>query len=238
MKLSIIVPAYNEEKYLGLTLEKISSALIELAGSSEIIVVNNESTDKTVEIAARYKAWIVNESIHNISRVRNAGAGSASGDVLVFIDADTLVPGRLFKNIADIMIDSRCHGGAVDVSYDSFERKWVRYYSMGWKFWGRLLNMKQGAAQFARVSAFKAINGYDEGIFMGEDIDFYWRLSKHAKQSDGYVKFIDDPKVVTSGRRFDKMSILKTLVLTHPIFIWSSRKRASAWKDWYENAVR
>lgn len=98
--------------------------------------------------------------------------------------------------------------------------------------------MKQGAAQFCRKSVFKEIGGYDETVFMGEDVMFYWRLSKYAKQKNGFLQFIENPKVVTSARRFDQMSVWKILLLTHPTFILFNRRRKSAWKDWYEKAVR
>lgn len=54
---------------------------------------------------------------------------------------------------------------------------------------------------------------------MGEDVEFYWRLSKSAGRNNDYLHFIEQPKVITSARRFDKMSLWKTFLLTHPIFI-------------------
>lgn len=82
------------------------------------------------------------------------------------------------------------------------------------------------------------MGGYDEEIYLGEDVEFYWRLTDFATKNGGTRKFIEDPVVTTSTRRFDKMSFCKTLVLTNPIYILLNSKRASAWKDWYENAVR
>jgi hypothetical protein len=79
--------------------------------------------------------------------------------------------------------------------------------------------MKQGAAQFCRKTVFEEIGGYDETIYLGEDIDIYWRLTKYARQNDGFLSFIEDPKVITSPRRFDKMSLWDTMVLTHPVYI-------------------
>jgi GT2 family glycosyltransferase len=98
--------------------------------------------------------------------------------------------------------------------------------------------MRQGAAQFCRKSAFEELGGFDESIFMGEDVDFYWRLASLAKKNGAYLKNIDDVEVVTSTRRFDRMSVLRTLILTHPLFIILFRKRIDAWKEWYEKAVR
>ncbi len=172
------------------------------------------------------------------SRVRNTGAKNSTGDVLIFIDADTLVPDTLFHKITVVMEDEKCFGGAVAVGYEGFERKWMRFYLLGWAFWGKFFNMAQGAAQFCRKSIFEELEGYDQTIFMGEDVEFYWRLSKFAKRNKGYLYFVEHPKVITSTRRFDKMSLWKTFLLTHPIFIRLTWRKKSYWKDWYEKAVR
>jgi cellulose synthase/poly-beta-1,6-N-acetylglucosamine synthase-like glycosyltransferase len=238
MNISVIVPAYNEEKLLPATVECIRAALNACGVDSEVIVVDNESDDRTAEIAEAAGARVVDEGIRNISRVRNTGAAAAIGDVLIFIDADTHVPETLFRKIANEMRDPRCFGGAVAVEYGRFERWWMRFYSMGWGFWGKVFNMKQGAAQFCRKTVFDKLGGYDERIFLGEDIDFYWRLTALAKREGGRLIFIEQPKVETSTRRFDKMSIWKTLLLINPLYILLNSRRASSWKDWYENAVR
>ena len=238
MKLSVIVPAHNEEKLLPETLRRIKAAMSYCASVSELIVVDNLSTDSTARIAAEAGAKIIDEQMRNIGAVRNAGAAAAVGDVLVFIDADTLVPETLFSKLVEVLGDANCLGGSVAVRYGRFERWWMNQYAKGWAFWGNVFNMRQGAAQFCRRDAFEATGGYDETVYLGEDIEFYWKLEKYARETGGHVKFIDEPKVTTSTRRFDKMSVFKTLVLTHPVYILINRKRATAWKDWYERAVR
>src|SRR5829696_2159726 len=86
VKLSIVIPAYNEEKYLPATLDALTAALNAIE-KSEIIVVDNQSTDTTREIAAAHGVEIIDEPEHNIGKVRNSGASSSSGDVIVFLDA-------------------------------------------------------------------------------------------------------------------------------------------------------
>jgi glycosyltransferase involved in cell wall biosynthesis len=238
MKISIVIPAYNEENYLPATLVKIGAALANVGCDSETIVVDNESTDKTRLIAESFGAKFFTETERNIAKVRNTGAKNSGGDVLIFVDADTLVPDSLFQKIADVMRDKKCFGGAVAVGYGEFRRKWMKFYLCGWQFWGAFFNMKQGATQFCRKSVFENLGGYDETIYIGEDVMFYWRLSKFARRANGYLFFIENPKVVTSARRFDKMSIWKILLLTHPLFILLTLKRKKFWRDWYENAVR
>jgi predicted glycosyltransferase involved in capsule biosynthesis len=176
--------------------------------------------------------------VYNIAKVRNTGGKNASGDVLIFVDADTLVPETLFRKIADAMEDEKFFGGAVRVEYGEFSRKWLKYYFMGWQFWEKILNTKQGATQFCRQTAFEEIGGYNEKIFMGEDVEFYWRLTKYAKRLQGNLFFIQNPKVKTSARRYSKMPWWKILVITHPFFMLPAAKSKRFWKDWYEKPVR
>jgi glycosyltransferase involved in cell wall biosynthesis len=238
VQISVVIPAYNEEKYIGRTLEAARAALATIS-EAEIIVVDNESTDSTQEIAESFGARIVKEHKHNIGQVRNTGGFAAVGELIVFLDADTVVAPGLFEKIIEAMTDEHCVGGSVAVEYErTYRRKWIRYYLMCWQFWGRFLRMRQGAAQFCRREALQELGGYDTSIYLGEDIEFHWRLDKLARKRGGYTAFIEDPKVHTSSRRYEKMGIVRTLIFTHPITIFLAWRRPSLWKDWYENAVR
>src|SRR5437867_3710963 len=90
--ISIIVPAYNEEALLGATLRALDEARRTLAEPSEIIVVDDGSSDRTGDIAAAGGARVVRVQLRQIAGARNAGARAARGDLLVFVDADTIVP--------------------------------------------------------------------------------------------------------------------------------------------------
>jgi glycosyltransferase involved in cell wall biosynthesis len=238
MNLSVVIPAYNEERYLPRTLASVKTALAEIA-DAELIVVDNESTDRTREIAESFGARLVAETEHNIGKVRNTGGFAATGEVIVFLDADTRVRPGLFEKIIDAMADERCVGGSVAVEYErTYRRKWIRYYLACWQFWGRFLSMRQGAAQFCRKDIFSELGGYDTAIFLGEDIEFHWRLAKLAKKRGGHTAFIEEPRVLTSSRRYDQMGIIRTLIFTHPITIFLAWRRPSVWKDWYQNAIR
>jgi len=238
VKLSVIVPAYNEQEALPATLARIRIALDGAAAPSELLVVDNASEDTTADVARRHGATVLFEPTHNIAAVRNAGARQAEGDVLIFVDADTRVAGNLFSSILRSLDDPRCFGGAAAVEYDDLQRAWTKWYLSGWRFWASLFHLAQGAAQFSRREAFATLGGYDEGIFMGEDIDFYRRLHHHARRHGGYVAMLSDSKVVTSARRFNKMTPWRLVLLTHPVFIRMTWRTKRWWKDWYENAVR
>jgi glycosyltransferase involved in cell wall biosynthesis len=236
MKFSVVIPAYNEEKLLPATLQALEAATGDL--NFETIVVDNESTDKTAQIAESFDVKIGSESEHNIAKVRNTVAKHASGEFIIFLDADTRVSPELLQKIADAMKDEKCFGGAVSVEYDESKRKWMKYYLLGWRFWEKTFNMKQGAAQFYRRTVFEKIGGYDTSIYVGEDLEFYWRMTKFARRSGAHLSFIENPKVKTSARRLDKTSLWKTFVHWNPIFIRLAWRKKSVWKDWYEKTFR
>ena len=115
---SVIIPAFNEAGYLPRTLDRLRAAEGNLRASAavavEIVVVDNGSTDRTAEVAETAGVSVVRQPQHNIARVRNAGTAAALHDVLIFLDADTLVPADLLLTIAQEMADAECAGGAVD----------------------------------------------------------------------------------------------------------------------------
>ena len=241
MKLSVVIPAYNEEAYLPATLGAIAAAADALDSSCgvrvETIVVDNHSTDATAAVAANMGAGVVAEPEQGIARARNAGARHATGDVLVFVDADAIVPPSLLEKIHRRMQDLACVGGGVDVHYCP-NRLSIRVYLRLWRFLARRLEMVQGATQFCRRSAFDAVGGYDETAWIGEDVDFFWALSKLAKRNKGTVELIRHPRVRASSRRFDRWPVWKTLLWTSPVIIALFRRRRWAWGGWYSRPVR
>ncbi len=241
MKLSIIVPAFNEEAYIGPTLDSIQSAASRLQAHSdaevEAIVVDNNSADSTAAVASAKGATVVHEPVQGIARARNTGARDAEGDVLVFVDADVNMPDALLEAIHEAMRDPACVGGGVDVDYRPV-RLSMRLYVRAWRLLARLTGMVQGATQFCRKGVFEQVGGYDEKVWIGEDVDFYWSLKRYAKKSDVVVRFIRSPRVQPSTRRFDKWPVWKVLVWTNPLFISLFRRRKRFWAGWHSHAVR
>lgn len=238
--ISIIIPAHDEERYIGETLEHINRARAYLQGKREqpveVMVVDNASTDGTASIARDHGANVLHETVRNIGHVRNAGVKASNGDVLVFVDADTLIPETLLWLIAQAMDSPECIGGAVAIDHRP-GRFLVRAYLKLWEV-GNLLGMAQGATQFCRRDAFMELKGYDETFYMGEDVDFYWRLRKHAKRKGRVLAFIDDVQVTPSTRRFDQWPLWRILVTTNPLYAFYYRRKIKAWGGWYQTAPR
>ncbi len=241
MLISVVIPAFNEEDYLGETLASLGRATAFLhkkeAISAEIIVVDNESLDSTADVARDFGATVVKETWHNVAKVRNTGARFANGEVLVFVDADTSVPEELLWRIVEVMAKPTCWGGAIDTNYRPAKLT-SRIYLQFWRIIGKLAGMAQGATQFCRKDAFFALNGYDETLFMGEDVDFYWRLKRFAKRQGGSLCFIEEMQVVPSTRRFDQWGFWRILIWTNPLFILLFRRRKTAWHGWYKEVPR
>jgi glycosyltransferase involved in cell wall biosynthesis len=238
--LSVVIPAFNEAEYIGDTLESLILAAqsVKAGGADvEIIVVDNASTDRTAALATGAGARVVHESEHNIARVRNSGTAMAAHDVLVFLDADTRVPPELLARISRTMADPGCAGGAVDMRHHA-RRLTVRADLGAWRFLGLLGGMAQGACQFCRRSILDELGGYDETQYMGEDVDFCWRLRRLARRRGLSTSYVRDLPVLPSPRRFDRWPLWRILVWTNPVLVLALRRRKAAWAGWYTQPPR
>src|SRR5436190_23251811 len=114
MKISIVVPAFNEEKLLPASLRAINAAREALHArgwETELIVCDNNSTDRTAEVARAEGARVVFEPVNQIARARNCGAAAATGDWLVFIDADSHPSRELLADVADAIASGKYLAG-------------------------------------------------------------------------------------------------------------------------------
>jgi len=238
---SVIIPAFNEAGYLAETLDRLGAAQQRFKAVADAavqtLVVDNVSTDRTAELARSAGATVVQEAEHNIARVRNAGAAIALHDVLVFLDADTLIPPELLLRIAQVMTDPTCAGGAVDCLHQA-NSLLMQAYLKFWRVLGLIGGMAQGGCQFCRRSVFQELGGYDETWYMGEDVDFYWRLKRLARQRGLRTSFIRELQVIPSPRRWNNWPLWRTLIWTSPLLTFALRHRRSAWAGWYREPPR
>ena len=226
MKISIVIPAYNEEAYLAQT---IRSALAQDCADFEVIVVNNASKDRTEEIARGFaNITLINESRLGLSRAREAGRLAACGDIIANMDADCL-PDRDWLSKGSVYFND---AGVVAVSgpYDYYDTGAViRYgflYAQMSIFWltskvmqlpairaGALMT---GGNNLIRSEALNKVGGYNTALtFYGEDTDIAQRIQKIGK-----VKFLPAFKMRTSGRRLRKEGILKMATRYVINFFW------------------
>jgi glycosyltransferase involved in cell wall biosynthesis len=122
MKISVIIPAYNEEKLIGETLRSVTGALdgfVERGWETELIVCDNNSTDGTSKLAQAAGARVVFEVVNQIARARNKGAEAAGGDWLLFIDADSRPTRELFQDVAETIETGKVLAGGSTIQLDA-----------------------------------------------------------------------------------------------------------------------
>ncbi len=139
------------------------------------------------------------------------------------------MPHTLLHAIHATMSDLSCVGGGVDADYRP-QRLFIRLYLRAWRVLGRFTGMVQGATQFCRKCVFDEVGGYDEQAWIGEDVDFYWRLKRFAEAAHRTVRFIRNPPVQPSCRRFDKWPVWRVLIWTNPLFTALFRRWKAVWK--------
>ena len=184
MKISIIIPAFNEERLLGESLQEIRRAMAAFAErgwETELIVCDNNSTDRTAEIARAAGAQVVFEPVNQIARARNAGAAVATGDWLVFVDADSHPSRELFADVADQINAGHCLAGGSTMRLETGNFA-ARLVTGIWNRASRLKRMMAGSFIFVEVTAFREIGGFSNELFAGEELDLSVRLHALAKR--------------------------------------------------------
>jgi glycosyltransferase involved in cell wall biosynthesis len=238
MKISVIVPAFNEEKLIAATLESIrgaAEAFSRRQWETEIIVCDNNSTDATAALARAGGARVVFEPVNQIARARNTGAAAAGGDWLVFVDADSHPTAALFDDAAVRMESGQCLGGGCTVRMDE-RHFWADCGTGLWNLISRVMNWAAGSFIFCEASAFRRVGGFSGELYASEEIDLSRRLKKLARQSGRRFVILRRHPLQTSARkvrlyscgelaRFFKKAILR------PRQTVTSREECSPWYD-------
>lgn len=209
MKISVIIPAFNEDIFIGRTLRKIKSACLsfsELGWESEIVVCDNNSSDETARKSISAGARVVFEPINQISRARNTGASAASGDWFVFIDADAYPSKELFADIARAVQTGKVIGGGVTVCMKS-----TPVLASIWNALSRICRWGIGSAIFCDASAFRNLEGFSTEWYAAEEIDFCKRLKRLAKLQGKRFVILSKNPIVASARKASKYSIWEYL---------------------------
>lgn len=196
MKFTIIIPTLNEAKFIQTTIQRIR----DLNESAQIIVADGESSDKTVQLCQKAKVQVVFSKRGRGSQC-NAGAKKASGDILLFLHADTLLPENAFELLFNYFSNKQINIGTFRLSFDS-PNPMLRFYCTFTKF-DSMFTTFGDQCIVVRKSFFNEIGGFPDWPLF-EDVHLL-RLARHR------TKIISFPsKVITSARRFKARGIIKT----------------------------
>ena len=238
MKISIIVPAFNEERLLPETLPAIRAAMeaFDRRGwASELVVCDNNSTDRTAEIARAAGARVVFEPVNQISRARNRGAAEATGDWIVFVDADSRPSAELFSDVADAIAAGHCLAGGSTVVYPNPPLAAALVIGI-WNTLSRIMRWAAGSFIFCEAAAFRAVGGFSEELYASEEVDLSRRLKRLARGSGRTVLILHRHPLMTSDRKLRLYSwwalswfMLKTALSGGQTL--RSRKDCFAWYD-------
>ena len=223
MKISIIIPALNEEDYIGRTLEHTQN----LQGNFEIIVSDGGSTDRTCQIVKKYEMVRLISSEKGRANQMNAGADIAKGEILLFLHADTLLPENACSSVVQHLEKNNNIGGSFRLNFDQ-DHFLLKIYSWCSKFSAEVFTYGDHAI-FMQKEIFEEIQGYKKIPFL-EDIEIQKRLRKAGK----FRKI--NAAVTTSARRFEKMGTFKQLTMDFLILVFynlgvSPRRLKKFYKD-------
>ena len=204
--ISLIIPAYNEEKYIGRTLESVMKAKENFTtpSSIEVIVVNNCSTDETEKIAQSLGARVVTEEDRKIASARNQGAKTAEGKIVGFLDADSCITPNMFNSIAEAMASEEYIGGGTMIKFERNSPGLFFTYCSTVIPARWLLGIMCGLL-FTEKKTFEELGGFDESLYCAEDSKFALELKKHGRQKGQKFKIITRDYVITSTRTFDRL---------------------------------
>ncbi len=238
--ISIIVPAFNEEKLLAASLRAVKSAAEGSFGEAglkwELLVCDNNSTDRTSEIARDEGAKVVFEPINQIGRARNAGAAAASGAWLLFIDADSRPSPGLLAEAMELMRrnDVLLAGATMEPDEGGFV---FRFCCGVWNLASRVRRLVAGSFILVRADAFREVGGFDLKFFAGEEIDLALRLQKTVgRRRRQRTVVLHRHPIRTSARKlklYGKGEILRFLVKSvfRPRKTVSDREACALWYD-------
>jgi glycosyltransferase involved in cell wall biosynthesis len=205
-RFSLVIPAYNEERYLPRLLDSVDVASQRYAygaASIEVIVADNDSTDRTAELSRARGCRVVPVAKRSIAAARNAGLAAARGEIVGMVDADMRIHPGTFDAIDRALASGRIVGGATGVTLERWSLGlWVTYVVLVLPFvW--LTGFDSGVV-FCRRRDFEATGGYDESLRIAEDVRFLVALRRLGRAQRRRLTRLTGVKAVASTRKFDE----------------------------------
>ena len=240
MRFSVIIPAHNEEKLLPRLLESIAVARASYSGGRnqiEVIVADNDSTDRTAAVATAHGARVVIVQKRRIAAARNGAARAAVGEILCFIDADSAVHQQTFNAIDTAMKTGRYVWGVTGAKLERKSFALIVTYALMMPM--VLLTGLDTGLSFCRREDFEAVGGYDENRLYAEDVILPMTLRRLGRTRGQKTVRLPRVKALACTRKFDQFGdwhyfwmlghVFKSLVTWN----WNDEKLAEEY--WYNS---
>lgn len=236
---SVLIPAFNEEEHLGEAIHSVRRSFESIGCDSwEMVVCDNNSTDRTAEVAKSGGARVVFEPHNQIARARNAAAREARGKWLLFLDADTcLNPGVLRQALANLESETIGAGGAqvtMDVPVPGPARRFVNT----WNWVSRTFRLAAGSFVYCRHDAWSETGGFDERYYASEEIWFSRKLHAWCRARGMEFRVITDPPIVTSARKLKWYTPWQLTKQTLTLMIPGALMDRARCRMWYERSAK
>ena len=203
-RFSLVIPAYNEERFLPRLLDSVDAAAkgyAHGAAAVEVIVADNASTDRTAELARERGCRVVPVAKRCIAAARNAGGRSARGEIVGFVDADMRIHPGTFDAIEKALAFDHVVGGATGCTLERWSLglavTFAMFVPMVW-----LTRFDTGVV-FCRRFDFDATGGYNESLRLAEDVAFLLSLRRVGRRQGKRLTRLKHVKAVASTRKFD-----------------------------------
>ncbi|MBN2325466.1 MAG: glycosyltransferase [Spirochaetes bacterium] len=206
-KISIVIPAYNEGRYVAGALESVEAQRMD-HDVIEVIVVDNASTDDTAFVCRSFfekssvRGILVHEPLLGPGRAKNRGAVCACGEVLLFLDADS----RMEPTLAQRVYDRYSEGfemGIVRIKADSSDGIANMYFDF--IHWGKRLVHVTANMGYCCRDLFQRLGGFTTDLKHAEDLEFFTRAKKALQENGGEWCLLEDSVIFTSSRRMDRL---------------------------------
>ena len=219
MHLTIAIPAFNEEKLLPETLAAIqdSSKVFEAMNWDwELVVCDNNSSDRTAELSRDAGARVIFESQNQIARARNAAGQAARGDWILFVDADSKPSPELFAATGEAMQQTDILGGGSTLTMGVVPW-WAAFWIHLWNCISRVMRWPAGSYFFCRTKAFRELEGFSKTLYASEELEFAERLKRHGRRRKQRLHIITGQPLITSARKLSLYSpweLVRLLIAT------------------------
>lgn len=240
--LSVIIPSWNEEKTIARAIASLRRAAAryerERGCTAEIIVVDNNSTDRTAAVARECGVTVVFEPVNNIGKARNAGARAARGKYLAFCDADNEVTENLLVLIHDHLEDPTIAGGGTWIEPARRNLK-INFFYFLWGIYVRCSGVGVGMMH-CRKADFDSFGGFDETIYAAEDVQLAYDLKKLGRPRGQRFALIRQGWVITSTRKIDQTPLWEMIakLIGFAFGLQKKIRDKNYCEHWYARAAR